>query len=101
MVGAGAYYPLGSLTLPDSIARPRPTDSGRTLVDHACPDCGTVVFWTFERRPDTVGVAVGCIDGGAAVRPSRVVYCENKPEWFVLPTDVDAFLRGSDGPAWR
>jgi len=100
VVGAGAYYARTDLVLPATVPRSRPTDSGRDLTDHACPDCGFVLFWTFAWRPDTVGVSAGSIPGGSAVKPTRIVFCENKPDWFVLPSGVPAFVRGSDGPVW-
>ena len=37
----------------------RPADSGKTLTNYFCPNCGTNIAWEAEIRPGWIGVAVG------------------------------------------
>jgi hypothetical protein len=59
----------------------RGSASGSVVSFHFCPDCGSTVFWETERRPDTVGVAVGSFADPAFPAPSLSVFDERRHAW--------------------
>lgn len=83
--GVGAYF-----RKTDAVASGTPkvwnriADSGRELRNHFCEHCGTTVYWTFDMRPDHIGVALGTIEGPMP-EPVRAVWTENKHPWVTFP----------------
>ena len=60
--GVGAYYPRALLSFSgDSRAWTRQADSGGAFTTHFCPVCGSSLYWTTEKHPDAVGIAVGAL----------------------------------------
>lgn len=96
--GIATYYESANLMLPVLVVRRRYADSGRWLDDHHCPECGVVLFYTTEWKDGVVGIPLGLLRGYEHLPPDRAVFCRNKPAWVVLPPEVDAYERGSDGP---
>ena len=94
--GLAAYVRRAGLELPRLSVRRRIADSGRWLDNYFCDQCGTVLYYDFEMVPGVVGVPVGLFEGGHQLRPHRAVFCEQKPDWFVLPDGIEALTRGSD-----
>ena len=50
-----------------------------------CPDCGTSVYWISDKRPEHLGVAVGCFADPTFLPPTRSVWEESKLPWLGLP----------------
>lgn len=93
--GEGAYFRKADLTLSGQTATwARKADTGRELVNHFCPSCGTTLFWSLEMRPDHMGVAAGCFDGPLP-RPVRVIWAREKHDWVCFPDDIPVL----DGPS--
>jgi len=66
----------------------RPGDSGRFLIFHFCPTCGSNVFWESENEPETISVAVGAFADATFPMPARTVWAENKHEWLPFPDTI-------------
>ena len=91
--GTGVYYPRERVTSIDGDVGTytRTADSGRSLTNHFCPNCGTNVYWTLEMRPDHMGIAIGCFDDPHFARPARTIWTEHQHDWVRLPDDMPAF----------
>lgn len=72
----------------------RGTDTGKTLTNHFCPDCGGNLLWSLDLRPDHYGVGIGNFDT-PKLTPTRVVWAEEKLKWVQFPEDWECFQRGS------
>ena len=95
--GVGLYIPKAHLTIAGEYNNwSRSSDSGRALTFHFCPTCGTNLFWTFEMRPDHMGIAYGCLTTPAPV-PERAIWAEAKHDWVEFPADWPVHATGSPG----
>jgi len=59
----------------------RPSDSGSSVRFHFCPDCGSTVFWEPLRKPEAIGVGVGCFADPAFPAPTQAVYGQYRHAW--------------------
>ena len=91
--GVGAYYRRDRVSPIEgrSSLHARTAPSGRSLVNHFCPNCGTTVYWTLEMRPEHYGIAVGCFADPAFPPPVRAVWAEGKHDWVSFPDDWPVF----------
>lgn len=93
--GTAAYFRNSDIKISgDEKQWSRTADSGRSLVNAFCPNCGTTVYWTLEMRPDHVGVPVGGFDSEAP-EPIRAIWTEQKHQWVQFPADWPTFEKGS------
>lgn len=91
----GAYFKMADVQVGgDTWKWSRQADTGRGLVNHFCPNCGTTVFWTLDMRPDHVGVAAGCFDTTPPT-PARVIWAREKHCWVEFPDSIPVL----DGPS--
>lgn len=60
----------------------RNSDSGFDVVHHFCGNCGTTVYWYPARKPEIVGVGVGCFGDGKFPRPHQQVYEHHRHSWI-------------------
>ncbi|HZH43165.1 MAG TPA: GFA family protein [Lysobacter sp.] len=63
----------------------RTADSGRTITQRFCPDCGSTVWWTLEREPGVVAVAVGAFADPGFPAPWVEVYRARRSPWTEMP----------------
>ena len=63
--GVAAYYPRERILAIEGASNDfdRTSESGRSVNNKFCPDCGTSVYWTLDMRPNHVGIAIGCFAG--------------------------------------
>ena len=93
--GAAMYFKRSDLTLSGATRTwERTAESGRKLVNHFCPGCGTCVYWSLEMRPDHVGVAYGCFDTPVP-EPIRAIWMQEKHSWVAFPEAWPTFDTGS------
>lgn len=64
-------------------------DSGGTIRFQFCPTCGSTVYYTMDRLPDAVGIAVGAFADPSFPAPAVSVYEARKHAWVTLPDDVE------------
>ena len=90
-VGAAGYFKRDLLTISGPVRSwGRVAESGRNLVSHFCPECGTNVYWTLEMRPNHIGVAVGCFEAPLST-PERAIWTEEKLDWVEFPKTMPTF----------
>ena len=66
----------------------RNSDEGRWGDHYFCPECGVVVFYEIEARPDMVSIPVGTFADSAFPEPTFSVYGELRPAWIGLRTSA-------------
>jgi hypothetical protein len=64
-------------------------ESGRWIENHFCPNCGISVFFHYERRPDMLGVPVGCFSDPDFAAPNRTYWSSRKHRWLTFPEGVE------------
>jgi hypothetical protein len=105
---SGSPFGLGAYWTEDKVRETgvsrtfvRAGESGHTLTNHFCPDCGSTVWWTPERDPGRVGVAVGAFGDPGFKGPDRSVWDVNKHGWVEFPDDVPGFLTARNSERTR
>lgn len=95
--GTGAYFLRSSMTVEgETKTWGRIAPTGRALVNHFCPDCGTNLYWTLEIRPDHIGVAYGSFDTKLP-DPIRAIWTEEQHDWVHFPDDLPHFPQATPG----
>lgn len=69
----------------------RSDGSGKKVLVHFCPTCGTTIGLTFERWPDLHGISRGCLDHPDAVEVTSHIWTRSAQTGVVLPAQVDCF----------
>lgn len=72
----------------------RPTDSGSTLTNGFCPQCGSTLYVKVARVPHIFGITVGAIADQAFGPPALSVYEVMHHDWITIPETVSRFARG-------
>ena len=68
-------------------------DSGNVVYWRFCPQCGTHVLGTSERRPHLTFVRVGTLDDPNAVRPGMTIWTASAPGWAPIDPALPRFER--------
>jgi hypothetical protein len=63
----------------------RTGDSGLPVVQRFCPECGSTVWWTLDRDPGLVAIAVGMFADPGFPAPWVAVYEDCRHPWTELP----------------
>jgi len=66
-------------------------DSGRKVVRHFCPNCGSGIYNEPEVVPDAVVLKGGSLDDASSVSPSYELYARSKPDWLELASVEESF----------
>lgn len=83
--GTGMYFKKSAVTILGAYKNwRRLSDSGLWLENHFCPECGTNLFWSLERRPEHYGVSYGCF-ATPVPEPSAAIFTEEAHEWVSFP----------------
>jgi len=86
-LGAGsstvnALFKTSALTVQGELREYRSVaDSGNLMYWRFCPQCGTHVLATSERRPQFTAVRVGTLDDPEAVKPLATIWTSMAPSW--------------------
>jgi hypothetical protein len=67
----------------------RKGDSGHAIHFHFCPTCGSTVYYTLDRAPDGVAVALGAFADPTFPAPKVSVYEARKHAWVGLPDGIE------------
>jgi hypothetical protein len=79
-----AFYPRKNVRVADdATAYTRQSDSGYPVTFYFCPNCGSTVYWSPDRKPDIVAVAVGAFADPAFPAPSQASYAEYRHSWVL------------------
>ena len=99
VVHSGTYFPKDQVRFEGpSKVYTRVAASGFAVHFHFCPDCGTSVYWISDKRPEHVGVAVGCFADPTFPAPTDSVWEESKHTWLDLPSDMARRLQWGINP---
>jgi hypothetical protein len=69
----------------------RADEGGEARIYRFCPECGSTVFYTFERSPELVAIPVGAFGDPSFPPPTRSVYGTRKHDWIALPDSIGAY----------
>ena len=69
----------------------RNADSGNEVRFHFCPNCGSNIYYEFDRSPDECGIPVGTFADPDFVSPTYSAYEESMHHWVRLPSGIDHF----------
>ena len=99
VLGVGAYYPKGRVTITgESREFVRDTASGGQFKQNFCTTCGTTLFWSTGKMPDSIGIAVGAFADASFPPPLRSVWEQSHHAWLGLPDGIAHFPRGRSTP---
>ena len=95
--GVGAFYPAAAVTMRGPARQfVRTGASGAAVRHHFCPECGSTVWWTADRLPGMIGVALGAIADPAFPAPNRSIFEQSRHPWVAIAGDgVDRRAQGS------
>jgi hypothetical protein len=81
--GVQAWYPREQMEPVRGTAKQyiRQADSGRRVTFSFCPECGGTVFWSAERRPELIAVAVGTFADPGFEKPGLSVWERRRHPW--------------------
>lgn len=97
--GVGSYFRKDEVTIDgDTKDWQRTAESGRSLTNHFCPNCGSTLFWSLDMRPDHLGVAGGCMVTPLP-EPHRAIWTAEKHEWVSFPDHWPTFEQGTPTPS--
>lgn len=95
--GVGAFYPADVVMIAGTPKEfVRDGGSGAKVRSYFCPDCGSTVYWTADKRPTMIGVAVGAIADPSYPAPIASVFEQSKHGWVEINgAGVEHFQQGS------
>ena len=74
-------------------------DSGNTLSQWFCPDCGSPVYCQSSARPHLKTVRLGMIDAPHGLRPQMAIWLDDAPDWAVIDPALEQHPRQPPAPA--
>lgn len=90
--GVGAFFPAAAMTVSGETREfAREGESGGTVRNRFCPECGSTVYWTADALPGLVGVAVGAFGEPGYTPPSRSIFERSKHGWVRIDGAVQHF----------
>jgi len=70
-----------------------PADSGKPIVRHFCPECGSSIAEEPSNQPGLVIVNAGTLDDPASVTPVAEIYCDRSLPWVQLGGNMQRFAK--------
>ena len=94
--GVGAYYAADAVTISGTATEyVRDGNSGGKFRSYFCANCGSTVYWTADKLPAMIGVAVGAIADPDFRAPDRSVFEQSKHHWVGVDAATAHFPGGS------
>ena len=91
--GVGAFYPANDVVITGTAKEfARDGSSGGKVRNFFCPVCGSTVYWTADKAPGFIAVAVGSFADASHSRPTRSIWEQTKHRWVELDADQHALL---------
>jgi len=69
-------------------------ESGVELTRSFCPDCGSALFTTTAKHPESVYVQAGSLDDPAVVKPAHQSWTRSAVPWAAIDAALPAFEKG-------
>jgi len=68
-------------------------DSGKPILRHFCPECGSSIAEEPSRRPGTIILNAGTLDDPSSVMPTVEIYCDRALPWVQLAGGMQRFAQ--------
>ena len=68
-------------------------DSGKPILRHFCPECGSSIAEEPSRRPGTIILNAGTLDDPSSVMPAVEIYCDRALPWVQLAGGMQRFAQ--------
>jgi len=65
--------------------------SGKPVMRHFCPDCGSPIFSEVSALPDRLFIKAGTLDDTSWLKPSAHLYCDSAQSWVEIADTVPQF----------
>lgn len=96
---SNAIFPASAIALEGKLSRHSyRAQSGNTVHHDFCPNCGATVLGATEARPDFLGIRLGFLDEGHALRPATAIWLDEAPEWAVIDPALEPHRRQPPAP---
>jgi len=90
--GVGAFYPAAAVTISGTAKQfTRDGASGGKVHTYFCPNCGSSVYWTADKLPTMIGVAVGALADPRHPAPVLSIFERSKHGWVQMDTALEHF----------
>lgn len=73
-------------------------DSGNTLTQWFCPDCGSPVYSQSSARPHIKTLRFGVIDAPHELRPQMAIWLDDAPAWAMIDPALEQHRRQPPAP---
>ena len=94
--GVGAFYAAEAVVISGTAKEfVRVAESGSTVRNYFCPECGSTVYWTTDKLPAFIGVAVGAIADPAFPPPVLSVFEQSKHGWLDIHAPATQHFPGT------
>jgi hypothetical protein len=88
--GAQARFPEDQVRITGKATEyTRLGESGQAIHFHFCPACGSTVYYTLDRAPGSLAIALGAFADRAFPAPTISVYEARKHPWVELPEGIE------------
>lgn len=88
--GAQARFPIDQAKIEGrATLYSRRGDSGGVATFRFCPDCGTTLYWTFDKMPDVLAISIGTFADPSFPAPTVSVYGVRRHAWVSLPEGAE------------
>jgi hypothetical protein len=67
--------------------------SGKPILRHFCPECGSSIAEEPGTRPGAVILNVGTFDDPRATKPGREIFCDDALPWVEVAGDIPRFAK--------
>jgi hypothetical protein len=69
-------------------------DSGSEITRHFCRSCGSQLYGSSPRDPDSVYLKAGTLDDPMVVKPDRQRWLSSAVSWSQIPQGIDSYDKG-------
>jgi len=90
--GALVYVPKETLMLEGTTKTfTSPGGSGKPMLRHFCPECGSSIAQEPGTRPGIVVLNIGTLDDPKSITPAREIFCDDALPWVQTIGDMPRF----------
>jgi hypothetical protein len=92
--GALAIVPKASLTINGTMKTfTSPGGSGKPMLRHFCPDCGSSIAEEVAAAPGAVVLNIGTLDEPKSITPTTEIFCDDALPWLRTIGDMERFAK--------
>ena len=92
--GALVYVPKETLTIEGTLKTFTSLGgSGKPMLRHCCPECGSTIAQEPGTRPGLVVLHVGSLDDPKSMTPEREIFCDDALPWVQTIGDMERFAK--------